>query len=250
MKLEVLLSTMNLNINDLDKMNITSLCTVINQCGKKDYTKYKNFKIYSYDEIGLSNSRNRGLEHIEEDIILLCDDDVIYNKDYEKIIIDEFKKNKNADVIIFNMDSPYRSSKQNSKSKRLNICNILKYESCRIAFKRNNIKFNKLFGAGAKYTCGEDTLFLVDCLKNNLKIYSSIEAIGTVYHKQSTWFKGYNEKYFFDKGAVYAALNKRIRYILFFVHLIRHKNELKEISFKEAYKAMNDGANDYLNELK
>ena len=35
MKLEVLLSVMNLDIKDLDKMNITSKCTVINQCGKK-----------------------------------------------------------------------------------------------------------------------------------------------------------------------------------------------------------------------
>ena len=61
MKLEVLLSVMNLNKKDLDKMNITSKCTVINQCGKNKQEKYKNFNIYSYDEIGTSNSRNRGL---------------------------------------------------------------------------------------------------------------------------------------------------------------------------------------------
>ena len=116
MKLEVLLSVMNLNIKDLDKMNITSKCTVINQCGKNDFFKYKNFNIYSYDELGLSNSRNRGLEHATEDIILLCDDDVVYNKDYEKIVLEEFKNNK-ADVIIFNLECPNRKIKMNKKIK-------------------------------------------------------------------------------------------------------------------------------------
>lgn len=117
MKLEVLLSVMNLNVKDLDKMNITSKCTVINQCNKKGYKKYKNFDIYSYDEIGLSNSRNRGLEKVKGDIILLCDDDVIYNNNYERIVLDEFKKNKEADIIVFNMESSNRKIKINKKIK-------------------------------------------------------------------------------------------------------------------------------------
>ena len=37
MKLEVMLSIMNLKKEDLDKMNITSKCTVINQCDKEEY---------------------------------------------------------------------------------------------------------------------------------------------------------------------------------------------------------------------
>jgi glycosyltransferase involved in cell wall biosynthesis len=75
---------MNLNKNDLDKMNITSECIVINQCKENKFETYKNFKIYSYNEIGISNSRNRALEHASGDILLFCDDDVIYDNDYEK----------------------------------------------------------------------------------------------------------------------------------------------------------------------
>lgn len=84
MNLEVLLSVMNLKKEDLNKINITSKCTVINQCGKNYKEKYKNFNIYSYNEKGLSNSRNRGLENVTEDIILICDDDIVYNDEYEK----------------------------------------------------------------------------------------------------------------------------------------------------------------------
>ena len=59
MKLEVMLSVINLKKEELDKMNITSNCIVINQCRKEEFEEYKNFKIYSYDEIGTSNSRNK-----------------------------------------------------------------------------------------------------------------------------------------------------------------------------------------------
>ena len=171
MKLEVLLSVMNLSNKDLDKMNITSKCTVINQCGKNKQEKYKNFNIYSYNEIGTSNSRNRGLEHITADIILLCDDDIVYNKDYEKIVLKEFRNNKKADVIIFNFISPNRKKRIIKKRKRLHIYNSLNYATYNIAFKRKNvknIKFNTLFGPGAKFNHGEDSFFLNDLFKANL----------------------------------------------------------------------------------
>ncbi len=254
MKLEVLLSVMNLNKKDLDKMNITSICTVINQCEKNKIEKYKNFNIYSYDEIGTSNSRNRGLEHIKEDIILLCDDDVIYNKDYEKIVLKEFKNNQKADAIIFNFKSPNRKKRVIKKRKRLHIYNSLNYATYNIAFKKesilsNNIKFNTMFGPGAKFNNGSDTIFIRDLYKNKLKVYSSPEYLGIAYNKKSTWFKGYNEKFFFNKGALFTAINPKIRHILIFQYLLRHKEVLTNLKFKEAYKIMLKGSKEYLKEV-
>ena len=254
MKIEVLLSVMNLKNYDLDKMNITSKCLVINQCGEKSVSEYKNFTIYSYDEIGLSNSRNRGLEKVSEDIILLCDDDVIYNDDYESIILDEFKKNISADIIIFNISSPNRKIRRINKSKRLHLFNPVGYSSQRIAFRResiinNKIVFNTLFGAGALYSSGEDTLFIVDSLKNKLKVYLSSKYIGTVEHNKSTWFNGYDEKYFYDKGALYTAISIRFRKLLMIQYLIRHKEVLKNIKFKKAYEEMKKGSNNYLERI-
>ena len=253
MKLEVLLSVMNLNKKDLDKMNITSKCTVINQCGKEDFEKYKNFNIYSYNEKGLSNSRNRGLEHISEDIIILCDDDVVYNENYEKIILEEFENNKNADVIIFNIENSYRKKRINKKNKRLHFYNSLNYGSVNIAFRKNkigNINFNKLFGSGSKYTSGEDTLFLASLLKKHLKLYSSKMFIGKIINGESTWFEGYNEKYFFDKGALFTAISYRFRHILMLQYLIRHKEVLTHYKLKEAYKIMKKGSKEYINEKR
>lgn len=252
MELEVLLSVMNLKKEDLDKMNITSSCIVINQCDRNEYEEYKNFKIYSYNQRGISKSRNKALRHSTKDILLFCDDDVIYNKDYEKIILDEFKNNPKADVIFFNFDSPNRKVKQHKKSKRLHIYNSLRYGAYNIAVKRNsiaNINFNQLFGSKEHYHSGEDTMFIVDCLKNKLKLYSSTKNIGTVYHLESTWFKGYDEKYFFDKGALFTAINKNIRHLLFFQYLLRYRNILTNISFIKAYKLMIKGSNSYLEKV-
>ena len=250
MDLQVLLSVMNLDKKNLDKMNITSKCTVINQCNENKFEKYKNFEIYSYKELGVANSRNRALQHAKEDILLFCDDDVIYNKNYEKNVIKEFKKNPNADVIFFNLDSPNRTVKQNKKNKRLHFYNVLRYGTYCMAIKRNKIsfKFNNTFGGNAKYSdgSGEDTLFVVDCLKNNLKLYSSIKNIGKVEQKKSVWFKGYTEKYFFDKGALFCAISKRFRYILYIQYLIRHKETLKNIKLSKALKLMINGGKDYL----
>ena len=256
MELEVLLSVMNIKRKDLSGMNITSKCTVVNQSSrnKKD-SKYKNFNIYTFVEVGLSNSRNRGLEKVRGDIILLCDDDVVYNEDYEKIVLEEFEKNKDADVILFNLESPYRKRKIIKKDKKLHLYNSLGYSSSSIAFRRRSIMkkrivFNQLFGAGSLYTSGEDTLFLVDCLKNKLNVYLSSKYIGVVNHLTSTWFNGYNEKYFFDKGALYTAINLKFRKIYMLQYLFRHKYVLNELSFFKAYKMMKRGSKDYLKRVK
>ena len=253
MKLEVLLSVMNLNKKDLDKMNITSKCTVINQCEKNKQERYKNFNIYSYDEIGTSNSRNRGLEHITEDIILLCDDDVVYNYNYEKIVLEEFKKNPKADVIIFNFNVKNRKKRIIKKRKRLHIYNSLNYATYNIAFRRKsikNIKFNTLFGPGAKYNSGEDTLFIKKIYKKKLNIYSSPEYLGTVYNEKSTWFKGYYKTFFFNKGALFTAINPKIKHILILQYLIRHKEVLTDIKLIQAYKLMLAGSKDYLKTIR
>lgn len=251
MKLEVMLSVMNLKKEDLYKMNITSKCTVINQCKENGFEDYYNFNIYSYNELGTANSRNRGLEHITEDVILLCDDDITYNEKYEQIVLKEFEKTPKADAIIFNLDNPYRKKRKITQNKRLHIYNSLNYASYNIAFKKETItnykiKFNTDFGPNSRYSSGEDTLFIVDMLKHKFKIYSNTRNLGTVNNQKSTWFKGYNEKYFFDKGALFTAINKKLRIFLILQYLLRHNEVLVDVKFSKAFKLMLNGSNDYI----
>lgn len=251
MKLEVLLSVLNLDKKQLKKMNIKTDCIVINQCDEEGYKKEKNFKIYSYKERGLSISRQRALDMSTGDILLLCDDDVVYNDDYEKIIIESFKNNPKADMIFFNLETINRDAKLNKKNKRIHFYNCLKYGTTSIAFRRepvikNNIKFNLLFGTKKHFEGGEDTIFIVDCLRSGLKMYSSVEFIGTVNHAKSTWFDGYNERYFYNKGALFCAISKPLRKLLFLQYLLRYKITYKNIGFKKAYSTMEKGAKAYI----
>lgn len=249
MKLEVLLSVMNLNKRDLEKMNIKSDCIVINQCGYSDYEEYENFKIYSYNEKGLSKSRNRALEISNGDILLLCDDDVIYNNEYETIVKNEFLKNKNADIIVFNIESPNRKIKQSKRRKKVQFYNCLRYGSYRIALKKASVlgmKFNEEFGSGSKYCSGEEGLFLLECLKKKLNIYASSQFIGRVEQNKSLWFKGYTPKYFFDRGALYCAINKHFYFLIGLYCLLKNRITYKEIGFFKALKYIINGKKAYL----
>ena len=253
MKLEIILSVLNLDMNVLSNMNIKSKCIVINQCNKEEHKKYKNFDIYSYKEKGTSISRNKGLDKVTGDIILFCDDDIIYNEDYEKIVLEEFERNKKADVIIFNFNNLNRKKRINKRRKKIHFYNSLNYATYNIACKRTSIKnmrFNTLFGPGAKYSNGSDTMFIVDLFRNKLKVYASNRFLGTVSNTNSTWFKGYTKEYFFNKGALFTAISIRYRHFLMLQYLIRHREVLVNYKFREAYKFMKDGSNDYINYIK
>ena len=149
------------------------------------------------------------------------------------------------------MESPYRKKKTIKKRKRLHIFNSLHYASCNIAFRREsiinkNIKFNTDFGPNAKWGNGSDTIFIRDVLNNKLKIYSSPVNLGTVYHRSSTWFNGYNEKFFFNKGVLFTAINTKFRIIFILQFLLRHREFWKDMGFMNALKCMLKGSKDYL----
>ena len=173
----------------------------------------------------------------------------------KKNVLEEFKNNPKADLIFFNIDNPNRKKRIIKKRKRLHIYNSLNYGSCNTAFRRSSIeskhiRFNTMFGPNAKYNNGSDTMFITQVLKNKLKIYTSPVNIGIVYNRKSTWFKGYNEEFFFNKGALFTAISSRFRIILILQFLLRHREFLEKIKFSKAYKLMLEGSNDYLGSRK
>lgn len=251
MKLQVLVSTMNQNDHSiLRKMNIRSDAIIVNQCNENRFEKFSyngnTIHFLSFNERGVGLSRNNALMRASADICLFADDDVTYVDEYKKIICDAFKKNPSADLIIFNVPStnPDRQSKNIKKNKRTRWFNSLKYGAVRIAIrtdkiKQSNIYFSLLFGGGAKYSAGEDSLFIAECFKKNLKIYVSPKVIGYVSQEGSTWFKGYTDKYFKDKGVFYYCLSKHLSKPLCLQYCLRHKNLFERgINWKQAYKLM------------
>ena len=247
MTLQVLVSTMNQSdYSLLEKMNIQCDAIVVNQCNenKIDEFIFKGHKIkwISLNEKGVGLSRNTALMRSNADILLIADDDVVYDDGFVDLVTSEYTKYKNADIITFNLKSlnPERQEILDTKSHRLHWYNSLKYGAFRISIKREyafkyRLSFSLLFGGGAPYQAGEDNLFLIDALKKRAKAFSSTSVIGTVEQKESTWFKGFDEKYYVDRGFLFASMFGRKASLLLLLFEMRKKTA-KNYSFSKRYK--------------
>lgn len=102
--------------------------------------------------------------------------------------------------------------------------------------------FSLLFGGGAKYSNGEDSLFLKDCLKYGLKVYAVPIEIGAERERESTWFKGYTDKFFIDRGVLYHFLYGNLAYLMAVRFIAAHgKVMCEEIPKKNALALMKKG---------
>lgn len=216
MKLEVLLATLHQD-NDvvLDEMALTTDVLVCNQNESKTayhcYSK-KNYQVrwYDFQEKGVGLNRNNALFRATADICLLADDDVTYLPGYEDTVLNAFRNHPDADVILFNVNSPVGQVRYITQhNKWIGRHNCGKFGAVRIAFRRmrvikSAVCFNQLFGGGAQFTAGEDTMFIRDCIRKGLKVLAVPEYILTLREdRPSTWFEGYNQKYFEDMGSSY-----------------------------------------------
>ncbi|MDU1203592.1 MAG: hypothetical protein E7A06_11685 [Clostridiales bacterium] len=229
-KIEVAVSTMNLNdpIEFVKNMNIQTDAIIINQCMENTYNEFyynKNkIRIFSYNERGLSKSRNRALENIADDtdIVLIADDKVKYIDGYAEIIKNAYIKNQKADVIAFNVIREGKDGRVTKKlPKRIGYISTFRVFSARITFnvnsiKSKNIRFDENFGTGTELYLGEDNIFISDCLKNKLNIYGKREVISSIdSNGTSTWFKGIDRKFLFVKGCCF----KRIFGLMCYIYI-------------------------------
>lgn len=260
MNIEVLISTMNLeNQEDLiSKANVKS-SVIINQARNttlKNVTEGNN-RLYSYDEKGLSRSRNRAIENSKADICVIADDDIRYEDNYEKIIEKGYEKYPDADIIAFYLDNvDPKINRPRRKEGKINFIKSMQIKSSQITFKRKSIvekqiKFKERFGAGSELYMGEENIFLANCLKAKLKIYYIPITIATTQENNSSWFNGHNEYDFNVKGAVYYEMSKKIYALLILQFAIRKtKLYADEVKPFKAIKYMFEGAKKYKNSTK
>lgn len=263
MNIEVLISTMNISNekehNELiEMMNIKGKSVVINQCPVKstklkDVIKGKN-RVFSYNEKGLSKSRNKAIEKCSSDIFLIADDDMIYVDNYEIIVNEAYNKYPDADIIAFYVasDNP-NNIKPRLKEGKINLLTSFKLQSVQLSFKTNviknkKIKFDEKFGAGSEFFMGEENIFLTECVKSKLKIYSYPVEIAKLINRKSTWFNGYTKEYFQVKGACFSKISRYFWFFLFVQFAVRKRSEYKEkMTIRGALENMFLGRKKFLN---
>lgn len=253
--LEILMATMHRNkISDLnlEKKNITSKILIINQTSFNETQIEENKKMISYKGIGSSNSRNYAIEEASGEICLIADDDIVYLKEYEKIVLSAFEKNPNADIITFQIQCPDGTMFKSNYSKNEywhNKRTILKCSSIEIAFKRksiidNNLKFDTEFGLGSKYRVHDEVIFLMDALNRGLKLKYIPTPI--VIHPKESSGTNYIDHLIISKGAAFVRLfgNKACFYNIAFA-VKKYKEYKMKYTFSKFLKLIFKGSMEY-----
>lgn len=209
MKLEILLSCMHQEDDALVRSSqITGDVVVINQCGRDGYGEYATgrgrARMFFTRQRGLTKSRNMAIREARADICMLCDDDEAFVPDYEAKILNAYASVPQADVIVFKMVG--RPPSFADKVMRLKFPMTLKVSSWQISFRRQSlldagVGFDELLGAGTGNGAEEELKFLLDCERAGLKIYYVPVEIASVGQEASTWFAGFTESFFENRGA-------------------------------------------------
>lgn len=255
MKVEVLAAVMNASLPEtVQQMHLQSDAVIINQCDRLGQEEMQisqgngRIRFYSFPERGVGRSRNEAILRAEGDICLFSDADIVYEEGYEAAILAEFERNPGADMIIFNIDvEEERRTYHITDRKRVHWYNCGRYGAVSFAVRRESllrsgIMYSLLFGGGARYSNGEDSLFLTEFLKKGYRVYTAPVTIGREKAGDSTWFSGYNEKFFHDRGVLYHYLYGRLEWPLALRFLYAHREKLcADVSMKQAKQWMREG---------
>lgn len=253
MTLQLLVSAVRQDPRQLaEKMNIDSDAIIINQCDENSYDEWNYrghvIRAYSFAEKGVGLSRNNALLRADHDISLFADEDIVYMDGYAEKVLRAFEEHPEADMLLFNMEvSQERRTYHIEEFGRVKQYNCGRYPTYSFAIRtekmhQKNITFSLLFGGGAKYSNGEDSLFIKECITKRLKVFRVPITIGTEVPRPSTWFSGYHEKFFFDRGVLYYHLYGCMAKPLAMRFLVKHKAQMcREIPVRKAYALMKDG---------
>lgn len=256
-RIEVLCVTMNqTDLSLTEKMNLKCDAVIANQTTRCDEIRQtagnNTYRLISTQTKGVGRNRNIAFVHANAEILLLADDDMQYYDGYVEKIEKEFDSHPDADVMIFNIDTTdvHRPQKKNQVTKRIGRLSRLPYGAPRIALRKSsweksNVWFTVLFGGGAKYTNGEDSIFLYELRKKGLRIYVSQETIGNIDMSQSSWFVGANEEFYYNKGAFSEVVHPRTAILWGVYYALRVKSDL---SFAQKYRAFRAGIKGYREE--
>lgn len=173
---------------------------------------------------GVSKNRNIAIDNISPNakIVMFSDDDLCFFDDYEKVVLEEFKKHPDAEAIKFNIKlvSGRKLAMQPTQTfHRVGRRDVTSWGVCALAIKSHILKekclrFNERFGPGTTNSSGEDTIFLQDMIKKGVKTFTSPEYVAGIKQDESSWFKGYNASYFINQGKVLSECYPLLSYLL------------------------------------
>ena len=255
-RFEILCVTMHQkDFSKIEEMNIHSNVVFANQADTTAYDEIelegKKARMITTATRGVGINRNLALTYADAEYCLFADDDLKYVDNLEDIVVGEFEKYPDADVFIFHLATDDKKRRQISYKKTRKHARFerMPWGGVRIAVrlssvKKANVWFTTLFGGGCIFPSGEDSMWLLEAKRKGLKFYVSDKTIGKISFEDSTWFTGFDEKFYFGKGAFYAAVHPKTLglWMLYFAMRTRGSGEM---DFFEKIKWMKLGRRGY-----
>ncbi len=200
---------------------------IVNQTSQNQIltSNYLNVRVLNSFEKGLSKSRNLAIENSSKKIVLIADDDIVYNQNFEIEVCKAFNEAKSNSIITFNHQRIGNKISQNLslKSYQHTLKTIDKVCSIEIAFqinaiKKSKIKFDELFGLGATFETAEENLFLRDALQKNLLI-SYYPTVIVTHSLITSGKKEGSDKLIFARAALYYKTKGVFGYLTLLKHI-------------------------------
>lgn len=210
--LEVVIATMNRITLDFlllmfpDGFSDRISILIINQTNPNEVltSNFANVRVINSFEKGLSKSRNLGIKNAKGKLLIIADDDEVFQPNFEEIIIAAHQEFPNSVVIGFQIENEkgklnkkYPKTSQ-SYFTRLQLFSVLSIE---ISFKasilnESTIKFDEQFGLGAQFEMGEEAILLVDLQQQHRQISYVPKVIASHEDKTSTDKMIFSKRYF------------------------------------------------------
>lgn len=238
MKLQVLVATMGqTDLSLVEQMNLRCDAVIANQADRDEVveqtTPYGRVQMVTTTTRGVGLNRNLAIQAADGDILLMADDDLTYREDMPQRVLEAFAENPQADAIVFSLELTKEGKvfdKREYPKQRLRFWNAMRVGACRVAVRRQalqkaGITFHQSFGGGCPFCAGEDSLFVKACFDKGLRVYAHSYVLGSCRKDASSWFVGYNEKYFYDKGVLVRHLFPRSAYLMALYFGARFKRE-------------------------
>ena len=256
-KLEILVATMHQkDFSKIEEMNIRCDVVFANQADRNEYAEQTfdghRARMITTTQRGVGKNRNLALLYATGDYLLMGDDDMIYANDCPQQVVRAFEELPDADVIVFDVAFLRDGAcvKTGHYTGPLPFRRSGKYGTYAFAARREslqkaNIWFHTQFGGGTPHSSGEDSLFLADCYRRGLQVYTHSYVIGRNNEGDSTWFKGFTEKYFIDKGCWLSQAMPRTCRLAIPALALKWKKLNPELGWRRLVQLMNQGVSEF-----
>jgi glycosyltransferase involved in cell wall biosynthesis len=219
---------------------------IVNQTHKDAVltTDFPTVKVINSFEIGLSKSRNLGLKNSQGEILILADDDEVFQPDFIETIVAAYELFPDAAVISFQIENENRKlfKKYPKKSqmflKPLTLFSVMSIEITinKAILDASGIEFDTHFGLGATFEMGEEAIFLMDLYRQEQQISFVPKVIASHTDKTTTDKVSFLQRYY-----IQGAFLKRVginNWIFRVLQKVFYDVKQKKIRLKETPKAI------------